>query len=61
MYHEIDQWRQRHHELLREADERRLARQLRAERPKLAAPAIKSALLALIPRRLPRRKEMAGC
>lgn len=63
MYHhsDIEVWREHRHELLREAEKGRLARRLRVERRSNKDSRIKSALLALVPGRLPRRKEPAEC
>ena len=63
MYHQNDfeSWRERHHELLREAGERRLARQLRAARSGEKLTEVRRALLGLVAGQLPRRRKMAGC
>jgi hypothetical protein len=60
-YNDIEMWREHHHELLREAEEGRLSRRLRAEQQKKGAPGFRSALLALSAGRLPQRKGMAEC
>lgn len=59
--HDPGLWRERREELLREAEDGRLARRLRAARPKKRDLGIRSALIALARRRPPRREEPAEC
>ena len=57
-YNDFEAWREYRSDLLREAEERRLARQLRVSRPGLAH-GIRKSLLGFFAER-PQRK-MAGC
>ena len=63
MYHHYDfeVWREHRDELLREAGERRLARQLRAARSGEKASGIRHALRGLAAGLFPQGREMAGC
>jgi hypothetical protein len=63
MYHHTDfeVWREHQHELLREADERRLARELRAARSQKQAPEIRRTLLGLVVGLFPQTSKMADC
>ena len=61
-YHnDFEAWRGYRDELLREAGERRLARQLRAARSGEKAPGTRHALLGLIAGLLPQSRRMADC
>ena len=63
MYHhnDFEAWRQHRDELLREADERRLARQLRAARSGEKLPEIRRSLPGFVAGHLPQGRKMAGC
>jgi hypothetical protein len=63
MYHNNDfgAWRGYHGELLQEASERRLARELRAARSGEKRFEIRGAFLGLLAGLLPRGEKMAGC
>ena len=63
MYHhnDFEVWREHRDELLREAGERRLARQLRAARSGEKAPVIRRALRGLVVGLFPQSREMADC
>jgi hypothetical protein len=63
MYHHYDfeAWREHRNELLQEASERRLARQLRAGRSGAKTTDIRHALRGLVAGLFPQRRKMAGC
>jgi hypothetical protein len=63
MYHHYDfeGWREYQREQLREADERRLARQSSAARSQKQAPEIRRTLLGLLAGLFPQSRKMAGC
>ena len=58
-HNDFEVWREHQHELLREADERRLARELRAARSQRQAPEIRRTLLGLVAGLFPQTREMA--
>jgi hypothetical protein len=63
MYHYniFEVWQGHRDELLREAGERRLARQLRAARSGENAPQMRHSLSRLVTGLLPRSRKVAGC
>jgi hypothetical protein len=63
MYHhnDFEAWRQHHNELLREAGERRLARELRAARSRSEPPEIRRTLLGFVAGHFPQGRKMADC
>lgn len=63
MYHhnDFEAWREHHDELIQEASERRLARELLAARSQKQAPEIRRALLGLLAGLFPQSRKMAGC
>jgi len=60
-YNDFEAWRGHRDELLQEAEERRLARQLRAARSGENAPQIRDLLPRLVAGLLPQGRKMAGC
>ena len=60
-YNDFEAWRGHRDELLQEAEERRLARQLRAVRSGKNAPEIRHSLHRLVAGLLPQGRKMAGC
>ena len=60
-YNDFEAWRGLRDELLREAEVRRLARQLRAARSGQNAPQIRTSLRRLVAGLLPQGRKMAGC
>jgi hypothetical protein len=60
-YNDFEAWRVHRDELLQEAEERRLARQLRAARSGENAPRIRHSLRRLFPGIAPEGRKMAGC
>lgn len=58
-YNDFEAWRSHHDELLREAEGRRLARQLRAARSEQNAPRIRHSLSRLVAGLLPQNRKMA--
>jgi hypothetical protein len=61
-YHnDFEAWRQHHNELLQEASERRLARQLRAAQSGENSPDIWRALRGFVPGLHPQSGKMADC
>jgi hypothetical protein len=61
-YHnDFEAWREHRNELLQEASERRLARQLRAGRYGAKTTDIRHALRGLVAGLFPQRRKMAGC
>jgi len=63
MYHlnDFEAWQGHRDELLREAGERRLARQLRAAGSDQNAPLIRHSLARLVAGLLPQNRNLAGC
>jgi len=63
MYHlnDFEAWQGHRDELLREAGERRLARQLRAAGSGQNAPLIRHSLARFVAGLLPQNRKMAGC
>lgn len=59
-YNDFEAWRGHHDELLREAEGRRLARQLRAARSGQNAPQIRHSLSRLVAGLLPQNRKMAN-
>jgi hypothetical protein len=60
-YNVFESWRDHHDELLREAEERRLARQLRAARSGENALQLRHSLSRLAAGLLPQGRKMADC
>jgi hypothetical protein len=60
-YKDFEAWQGHRDELLREAGERRLARQLRAARSGKNTPPILHSLARLVAGLLPQNRKMAGC
>ena len=60
-YNDFESWRDHHDEMLQEAQERRLARQLRAARSGQNALQIRRSLPRLVAGLLPQGTKMAGC
>jgi hypothetical protein len=60
-YNDFGAWRDHRDELLQEAEDRRLARQLRAARSGENAPQIRRSLPRLVAGLLPQGRKMAGC
>ena len=60
-YNDFEAWRGHHDELLKEAEERRLARQPRAARSGENAPQIRHSLPRLVAGLLPQGRKMADC
>jgi hypothetical protein len=61
LHNDFEVWRQHHNELVQEASERRLARQLRATRSSEKAPHIWRWLRGLVAGLLPQTGKMADC
>ena len=60
-YNDFAGWQVHRDQLLREAEERRLARQLRAARSGRNAPLIRHSLSRIVAGLLPQNKKMANC
>jgi hypothetical protein len=60
-HNDFEVWREHQHELLQEAGERRLARELRAARSQKQAPEIRRTLLGLVAGLFPQTRRMADC
>jgi hypothetical protein len=60
-YNDFEAWRDHRDELLREAEERRLVRQIRAARSGENALQIRRSLSRLVAGLLPQDRKMAGC
>jgi hypothetical protein len=60
-YNDFEAWRGHRDELLQEAEERRLARQLRVARTGENAPQIRRSLPRLVADLLPHGRRTAGC
>jgi len=61
-YHnDFETWRKHHNELLQQASERRLARELRAARSQKQTPEIRRTLLGLVAVLFPQSSKMADC
>jgi hypothetical protein len=60
-YNDFEAWRHHHDELLQEAQQRRLARQLRAARSGENALHIRRSLSRLVAGLLPQGRKMADC
>ena len=60
-YNDFEAWSQHHNELIKEASERRLARQLRAAQSGENTPNIWRMLRGLVPGLLPQNGKVAGC
>jgi phosphoserine phosphatase len=60
-YNDFEAWRDHRDELLQEAEQRRLARQLRAARSGEKALQIRRSLPRLVAGLLPQGRKMAGC
>ena len=58
-HNDFEVWRERRDELLREADERRLARELRVARSQKQTPEIRRTLLVLVAGLFPQTRKMA--